>query len=287
MPEVTHLALGNSLMAAGFDEASFDETVESFNDARSLNAALGSTWPTEHLLILRKALRKCPHLEFVIYGFFDFQLTDNDETHVADLIGNRAVSYYLEPKVALEFYSMPRLDQIAFQLYRRLPMMEDRVALWSRVELLRRKMQQIGMPQMQTDRFGRAADFTALEAASSRDFEDRCDQVIAKNIGLSRPIEEIIRESQSHHAQLILVEMPMHPSHQREFYSLGAWDRYRTHLLELLRRQGVVYVRASDWIPDSSDFADHLHMNSAGAAKFSRRLGAEFSHAALTGFSLH
>lgn len=270
MPHATHLALGNSLMAAGFDPASFDETFDC--PVRSVNAGLGSTSPTEHLLILRHALRECPRLKFVVYGFFDFQLTDDAPVRVADLIGNRALSYYLEPDVALTLYSMTWQDRIAFTLYRSLPMMNDRSALWEKVEIVRRSLGRVGLPPVAMNRFGRAADFTLLESKSPDEFGDHCNRVASANIGLSAPIREILQESQAHHLQTIVVEMPMNPIHQARFYSLAAWRRYRTYLRALLERRGVLYITASDWINDQHEFADHIHLNDSGAVDFSRRL---------------
>jgi len=272
---VTHLALGNSLMAAGFDEKAFDQKLGS-HSTRSVNAGLGSTGPVEHLLVLRDEERKNSHLRYVIYGFFDFQLTDDNATQVSDLIGNRAMSYYVEPDIALRFYSMPWSDRIAFYFYRETPMIEDRAQVWAKIELVRRWLSQAGLPARTYDRFGRVADFTALEAASPAQFAERCDALMVQHVGLNSAILEIIRESQGHNAVVVMVEMPMHPSHQSRFYSVPAWGRYRSYLHQLVSREGVVYLNASDWIRDPAEFADNLHMNGVGAEKFSRRLAQFF-----------
>jgi len=179
---VTHLALGNSLMAAGFDEKAFDQKLGS-HSTRSVNAGLGSTGPVEHLLVLRDEERKNSHLRYVIYGFFDFQLTDDNATQVSDLIGNRAMSYYVEPDIALRFYSMPWSDRIAFYFYRETPMIEDRAQVWAKIELVRRWLSQAGLPARTYDRFGRVADFTALEAASPAQFAERCDALMVQHVG--------------------------------------------------------------------------------------------------------
>ena len=70
---LTHLALGNSLMAAGFDSSAFDQYLGSPN-AVAFNAGLGSSYPVEHLILLRRALRDHSTINTVIYGFFDLQL---------------------------------------------------------------------------------------------------------------------------------------------------------------------------------------------------------------------
>jgi hypothetical protein len=71
---------------------------------------------------------------------------------------------------------------------------------------------------------------------------------------------------------VVIVEMPLPPAHQREFYSLPAWQEYRKYVADRVRRCGADYVQASDWINDPSEFQDPLHMTESGAAEFSRRL---------------
>jgi hypothetical protein len=86
---LTHLALGNSLMAAGFNRAAFDEYL-GLPNAVAFNAGLGSSYPVEHLILLRRALRDHPTVNTLIYGFFDLQLTGNSAVTTSDLVGNRA-----------------------------------------------------------------------------------------------------------------------------------------------------------------------------------------------------
>src|SRR5207245_8536096 len=97
---LTHLALGNSLMAAGFDSPAFDQYLRSPNTV-AFNAGLGSSYPVEHLILLRRALRDHSTINTVIYGFFDLQLADNSAVTISDRVGNRAASHYLEHDIAL------------------------------------------------------------------------------------------------------------------------------------------------------------------------------------------
>jgi hypothetical protein len=177
-----------------------------------------------------------------------------------------------EPQIALHYYQMTWGDRLEFEVMRWLPMMVERGTIWQKIELLRRVMSGIGMPGEQTNRFGRAADFNLLEVNSRKDFVSACDRWSETTTGLSRPILEIIRESQIQGAEVVFVEMPMHPFHQQTYYGLPQWSRYRDRLRELVTQTGSEYISASDWIDDPAEFADHLHMAASGARDFSRRL---------------
>jgi hypothetical protein len=266
----TYLAFGNSLIEAGFDSAAFAANMNP-EPAVALNAGLGGTSSVQHLLLLREALRRDPTIRVVIYGFYDFQLSETGILKNADLIGNYAISYYLDPEIALRYYQMSPRDRLEFEVMRRLPMMVERGKLWQKVELLRRALGGIGMPHEQNNRFGRAADFNLLEA-TREDFVSACARWSAPTAGLSGPILEIIRESQAHGAKLVFVEMPMPPFHQRTYYNLPQWSRYRSKLRELVTQTGSEFVSASDWISDPPEFVDHLHLGQAGAQDFTRRL---------------
>jgi hypothetical protein len=268
---VTYLALGNSLIAAGFSATAFDEAMRP-ETMLALNAGLGATSPVQHLEILREALRHDPAIKFVIYGFFDFQLSNPPIVTNADLIGNYACSYYLEPEIALRYYQMGLGDRLEFEVMRRVPMLAERGAIWEKIELIRRAMGAIGMPTQRTNRFGRAVDFNMLEARSRKAFVSSCDRWSEPTAQLSRPIMEIIRESRAHGAKVIFVEMPMHPFHQKNFYALRQWGLYRTRLRSLIEQTGSEYVNASNWIENPDEFADHLHLAPSGAQEFSRRL---------------
>ena len=268
---LTHLALGNSLMAAGFDSSAFDQYLGSPN-AVAFNAGLGSSYPVEHLILLRRALRDHSTINTVIYGFFDLQLTDNSAVTTSDLVGNRAASYYLEPDIALEYYRMSPRDRLAFELLRHVPMFVDRAAIWARVEQARRAMAQIGLPVVATNRFGQVSDFALLEARSSANFNGQCERALRETPELSAPVRQIIRQSQARGARVVIVEMPMSEYHRRTFYSVPGWVQYRDHVRALVEANGATYVAASDWIADPSEFADHLHLAPSGAQDFSRKL---------------
>jgi hypothetical protein len=268
---ITHLALGNSLIAAGFDAPAFDASMAPA-PAVAFNAGLGSSAPVEHLMLLRRGLHDEPTAKFVVYGFFDFQLTDAPVATFTDLFGNRAVAFYLDRDLGRRDYQMRLRDKLEYDVFRHVPMLVDRSAVWWYVEQVRRTMGEIGMPVAATNRFGRVADFALLEARSRGEFESKCEKLTRDNVGLSAPIVQMIEQARARGAQAVFVEMPMHPYHQAHFYSTAAWQKYRDHLRRLIEAQHAVYLTASDWISAADEFQDHLHLSPQGAADFSRRL---------------
>jgi hypothetical protein len=103
-------------------------------------------------------------------------------------------------------------------------------------------------------------------------FALRCDESTKLGLALNAPVAELIREARALGARVIIVEMPMSPDHRRSFYRLAAWNRYRHLLEQLVEASGAECVSACDWIQQSTEFADNLHLSPAGATDFSRRL---------------
>jgi hypothetical protein len=269
---ITHLAVGNSLIFSDFDPSVFEASMAPA-PVVAFNAGLGASGTVEQLMILQRALHDASTVKVVIYGFFDFQLTDVPSATLTDFFGNRAAAFYLDPGLALRSYQMSPSDRLAFDLLRHVPMVVERAGIWANVERMRREMGEVGMPPAGTNRFGRVADFALLEARSPADFASQCTQ--AQNAGLSKPVLEMIADAHARGAQVVIVEMPMHPYHQSHFYALGAWDKYREHLRKLVEAQHATYLNAADWIEDANEFADHLHLAPSGAKDFSARLAVK------------
>jgi len=264
------IALGNSLMRSGFVPESFGPE-SSRGQSPAFNLAMGASTPVEQLLLLRAGLRSfaAPHL--LLYGFYDFQLTDPVAFSNADLIGNHDILYYYEPEFARRYFSMTRYESAAFETTRRLPMLAERGAVWAKVELLRRYLGQQGMSAEARNQFGRTADFTLLEAKNRQEFEQHCAS--ASQDELNAPVSEIIREARQQGIHVVFVVMPLPPKHVLSFYDTTAWASYQQHIQLLLAAQNVAYLDASRWIPDASRFGDALHLTAQGAEEFSRRLG--------------
>lgn len=269
-PTAQVIALGNSLMRSGFSAEAF--AAPGAAKAVAVNLAMGASTPPEQLLLLRAGLRANHDARLLLYGFYDFQLTDPVSFANADIIGNHDILYYQEAEFARRFYEMSRYETVAFEITRRVAMLAERGAVWGKVELLRRAMGQQGMPAEARNQFGRAADFTLLESKSREEFERHC--LAAARAPLNVPVAEIIREAQEKGARVVFILMPLPPRHLQTFYETAGWAEYEMHLRSLLAEKNVVYVDASHWIADAGKFGDALHLGDGGAAEFSRRLGA-------------
>jgi hypothetical protein len=266
------IALGNSLVRSGFNSDEFAAAQQSAGVQNVvLNMAMGASTPAEHLLLLRAALRADDRAQLLLYGFYDFQLTDPVSFTFSDMIGNHDLLYYDEPEFARRYYSMSRYDTAGFEIVRHFPLLAERGAVWAKVERLRRAISQQGMPSQATNQFGRVADFTLLEASSQDEFVKHCEQ--ASQEQLNPPVLEMIRETQERQLRVVFVLMPLPPRHVQTFYDTRGWEEYQRHLHELLAKQNVALVDASRWFPDAAQFGDALHLNEEGAREFSQRLG--------------
>lgn len=262
----TDLFLGNSIMAAGLDEAAFDLA----KPGRPLNLAIGDTDTVQHYLIYRQQDKH--RTAAVYYGFFDTQLTETLDGGWDALVGNRAMAYYVDPEVAISlYYADSPVKAFTHRLIAKVPMLVERRTLWGNVEKSRRALGEIGMPKKVTNQFGRAEDFSLLEA-KPQEFAQQCKRMVVDRVPLARSVAAIFHLAKERGKQVYIVEMPMPKSHRKLFYNKPEWKSYRAYLVKLVREAGGVYVLASDWIGEDG-FADHLHLNKVGAKLFSSRLG--------------
>jgi hypothetical protein len=277
------LFLGNSLVEAGCDVARFREAWPNPGSPVSpVNVALGATSPVEHYLILKHALEQPVRVKFLIYGFFDDQLNAPVRGDWSDLVGNRAFSYYF-PSEAAELYAPGSwLKKFQLSIVGHVPMLAERSSLWAKVELLRRRIEDIGMPKHKTNRYGRVDDFSALEARDVNSFNRRCEDILRHKPGFSPAVKKIVQLAHAHGIKVILVEMPMPSRHRNTFYSSPPWQDLSAHLRSLALQNDLVYLSASDWIQDDQNFEDATHLNQQGAKVFSAQLAIAISDLHLT-----
>jgi hypothetical protein len=269
----TVMALGNSLVASGFHESAFDSATDLSAPRGAVNLGLGASTPVEQLLLLRYALAQGMRPQLVIYGFFDFQLTEPGNFSMGDMIGNRAMDYYVEPFYGRRFYSLSAHDAVEFRALQAFPMFADRGAIWAKVEIVRRTLGQQGLPAQRTNQFGRAADFTLLEAKDEQEFRTKCAEGLSQP--LSPAVSELLRIANNAGLSIAVVEMPMRQAHRHTFYDTASWREYVGHIRKLLGVYPVTFIDASHWILDDTEFDDPLHLGERGAEEFSRRLGGE------------
>jgi hypothetical protein len=272
------LFLGNSLVEAGCDPAAFREAWPVAQSApRPVNIALGATSPVEHYLILKHALDRPIHPKYLVYGFFDDQLNAPSRGDWADLVGNRAFSYYFSDEAAALYAPGSSLKKWQMRIIGHIPMLAERSSFWGKVELLRRDIEAIGMPKQQTTRYGRVKDFAVLEAADLPSFNQRCDAILSQHAGFSPAIGKIIELAQEHGITIIFLEMPMPSRHRNIFYSSPAWNQMRAYLQTLAQQNRAIYLSASDWMKDDQAFEDATHLNEQGAKQFSAKLAETLS----------
>lgn len=266
------LGIGNSLVAAGFDPEAIEAQFQHWNrPCVAVNGGLGASGVIEHLALTRLALRH--HIvKTIVYGFFDQQMSSQVSEKNSDLIGNRSMLYYQEPQLTLQYARFDTLEWLSFQLYRSSALLRERNSVWTKVERLRRTMGAVGMPPLETNEFGRKADFALLESNDRHAFSAECQRVIQSGDFLSAPVRALFEQSREHGVKVIVVEMPMHPEHVKQFYAEPVWETFRARTRAAVQRAGASYLNASAWIPDSNLFQDHLHLSKEGARQFSRLL---------------
>jgi hypothetical protein len=272
------LFLGNSLVEAGCDPSAFRAAWPVTKRVpQPVNIALGATSPVEHYLILKHALERPIHPKYLVYGFFDDQLNAPSRGDWADLVGNRAFSYYFPDEAAALYAPGSSEKKWEMRIVGHIPMLAERSSFWGKVELLRREIEDIGMPKQQSTRYGRVKDFAALEAADLPSFNRRCDSILSQDAGFSPAIRKIIELAQQHGITVVFLEMPMPSRHRDVFYSSPAWAQMRVYLQSLAQQNHAMYLSASDWVKDDNAFEDATHLNEQGAKKFSMKLAEALS----------
>lgn len=263
---VTDIFLGNSMVQAAVDESVM---AKARPGSRPLNIGLGCSSPVEHYLLFRQQTNH-PGAT-VYYGYSNTQLTDPVTGNWATLVGNRAMSYYVEPDIARGFYTSGSLVwELFFQACSRVPMVVERYGIWGRVERLRRWLGALGLPLQESNRFGRAEDFNHL-TLSDTNFVSQCERAVTGNMPLSAPLSALFGDIRSSGRRLCVIEMPITKQYRELYHRLPAWKAYKNHIRNLVSRYGADHIEASDWVDDSG-FSDVIHLNKQGAAVFSERM---------------
>lgn len=275
------LFLGNSLLDEHLDENAFAQAAQSAR-FRPLNAALAATESPEQQLLFEYAVRSHPGIHTLVVGILDSQLTGEDHSRVVDLIGNRMVGVdrrFPVPEVR-GAYGFGALDCAELEALRAFPMAANRANAWKQVELLRRTMESMGMPQTSATSMGRADDFAAaMEFAKIDILDGQARSFLADRSRFNASYESIFSQARRAQMRIVIVLMPISPAHQALFYNRPLWRQYFAALEDLAFRRGILFIDASQWMLLQQDFSDHLHMTPLTSRKFSVRLGAELARA--------
>jgi hypothetical protein len=272
------LVVGNSLLDNRVDEAAFAQAANG-HTFRLLNTALGASEPPEHLLLFDYAVQNHPGIRTLVLGVYDFQLTVPDRSRLTGLTGNRMVG--IDPRFPVSevaaVYGFGPVERLELEAIRSLPLLANRASAWKYVELLRRSMAAMGMPGEATNSMGRVNDFAALEAASTGLFDAQASAFLQHPGQFNASYEEIFRQARSAGMNVVIVVMPMSPSHRQTFYARPLWRQYLAAVEDVAARRGIRVIDASDWLLQPLDFADHLHMTREASGAFSFRLGGELA----------
>ncbi len=271
------LFVGNSLLDGYIDEAKLESAAYQHGVIlRGLNAALGATQPPEQELLFEDAIEHQPSLRTVVIGAYDLQLTSDVPTRVDDLVGNRmvAIDSVFSMREVQAVYRFDPGQKLAVELMRALPLVANRGSAWRDVEMLRRRMAQVGMPPVATNSMGRAADFDALEAGSVTKFDEEVQQFLSSQQRFNSPYRSILQQAHDHGLRVVILIMPTSPFHRQTFYARSSWKEYLEALRKMAAEEQITLIDASGWMSDPHDFVDHLHLAPRAVGAFSTTLGA-------------
>jgi hypothetical protein len=262
---VTDIFLGDSTIEAGIDLEAYRHY---FPHSVPMNLGIGATSPIEHALIFSKVEPAASRRLF--YGYIDTRLTDKPLADHASLVGNRAMSYYINPELAMRLMGLnTQLSRLQYQLLGSVAIYVERTRVWAKVEKVRRHLAGLGFPTSDVNRFGRVSDFQTTDASSINQAQKFKDAVSLR-IPLTESVFQILEWARAQKSLAFVVEMPR-PSRYRTATESEARRQYRDYLMSLVHKRGATYIDASNWIKDDR-FEDAYHLNMSGAKEFTERL---------------
>jgi hypothetical protein len=247
--------VGNSLLDGYVDPKTFSEVAQSESeDLHVIDAALLGSGPPVQYLLFQQAEKSHP-LKTVVIGFLDFQLTATNTNHPMDILGSSVIAFDKRVSVsdAADAYNFGMLDRLQFALIRSLPLFAYRGNAWKYVEVLRRKMSGMGMPPAREE-------FADLDMPNLADFDREAQTFAANPTHLNNPMERILQDAKTHGYNVILVLMPVSPSHVSKYYTRPSWIAYEAALKNFSRERGLSFVDGTSWFDRPEDFRDNLHL---------------------------
>lgn len=268
--ENSYIFIGNSLMAAGIDTSACRR-----QQLACLNIGIGSTQTSEHAAIAEEAIATGIRGKLV-YGFMDLTLSESPEQGWK---GNRAIAFQLKHVNIPESYGLTALSALEFKLRRSLPLLTYQDSLWAKVERVRRVLSdKTLLKQTETNTFGRAGDFSALEDGSADRFATRVRKAMAKSSLLCPEVDRLLNTATKNGREVVFVVMPMPSQHRNTYYRTSEWQAYLDRLATELDARGARLVNMDEMALDS-DFADAVHLSPTGATAFTEFLLPELVRA--------
>jgi hypothetical protein len=270
---VETVAIGNLVIAAGFDVSAFDQVA----GGTSCNAGLGGVGFVQQYVAWRLVAENNAGIKKLVLGTFDHSLTSMKPSHWTTWHSNDALAFYVDPSWAVRYGCVNKADEMAFRVMRHIPMFTERGGLWGKVEHLRRLLGSTGMPATDSNRFGRVADSALLLKDNMELFEWTSLQAIQNHAALTAPVADLLSEARQKGILTFIVLMPL-PKERHKFYATPAWKAYVGYLRGLIAESGSQLIEATDWSESPKDFDDSVHLSKTGAALFSKRLAETISH---------
>ncbi len=261
------VAIGNSVIASGFDVAAFDRA----SGMHSINAGLGAAEFAQQYVAWKLVTNERTDIKQVVFGTFDYSVTNTKPTKWTTWHSNNALPFYADPSWSIRYGCASRADEVVYLLARRVPLFTERGGLWTKVETLRRYLGGVGFPAAQINRFGRISDSKLLLEQNTEVFERLGRSIVETRVPLVDPVADLLKEAQQKGIASFMVLMPL-PADRRSFYAMPGWKAYVVYLRELLSQTGTRLIEATEWSDSREDFADFVHLSEIGAAKFSTRL---------------
>ena len=269
------LFLGDSMTMESYVEPDFRARWEELSGkpVHTANAGIGASSILEHCLTLRKALAVNPDIKCVVYGVFGFRLTDPS---AGRQLGNPAGEYV---KYFVEDQEMSKQENgWNFQpqrILRWFPMFTEPSSYWIKVEVIRQKLIQQGMPGPTAGhRMARAAE---IGFPKELEFIHHAKQFTSGKIGLIQPVEDIVQVCRKKGVPLVVVFMPTPKARRERFMERPEWTGYYGRIQAEFSAHNVTLIDASAWLdaPDEKVFRDPLHVNELGAHNYSVRIAEE------------
>ncbi len=269
LPSANTLAVGDSTFYDGFDVDAFQQTRSNAEfGGRPWSIALWQTTPLEHLILLRRALKRVEHLDLVIYAAMDMRLTERRDDRFFEWHGNQTMSYFTDVDLGYQLQVQTENDLFLMKLFSLIPMVAERSQIHNRVNYSRVALKNLGMPIGRHIRIWENT-LDSPERFKRRLVADRADHFWP-------PVSELFRTAKERGARVLVVNVPVMKIHRDRFYSTPEWAAYHAKLKKRLADNGVDYLDASDWIADDC-FQDEIHLmeGERGARQFSSRLAKE------------
>jgi hypothetical protein len=267
------LLLGNSTMARSVDA----ETVAKESGLRVLKLALGGVSAQEECLLLEEFFSRGNKAKRVVLGFHDMHLEGMKLHRWSELSGANNLGYFTDAVRMREVYELNALESAKVKLTSYLPMLVRRSNLWAKVEALRRRMSDLGMPNATAATAdGRVEDFKFYPYL----LKDRevahveMQALVESEAELSLPLQRILAACVQHGAKLVVLEMPLLSERVAICEKDSRWQNYRSYREQMLKEAGAQWLSQLRWSGQASDFADPVHMTEEAAVRFSKALAA-------------